>query len=121
MSSEIKPAVYRDLAHRAQGAAVTLESYYGGPNSQIVVGETVEPQPMTDQEAEQKLYDLADDLIIGKVRSHIGVARVIRNLGTKMSPSGGASLGINNAALKVEEVILQNGSRLMDSPKPSWL
>ncbi|MBI4091817.1 MAG: hypothetical protein HY427_01280 [Candidatus Levybacteria bacterium] len=119
MSLEKNPAIYRDQAHRAQGAAITLESYYGGPHSQIAVGEVVEPQLMTDQEAEQKLLVLAGKIRSGEVKSHIDVARVIRSLGNKMSPTGGgASLGINDAALKVEEAIIRHESRLTDSPRP---
>jgi len=72
---------------------------------------------MTVQEAEQKLIKLAEDLISGRVTSNIGVTRVIRSLGAKMSPVGGVSTGINNVALRVEEAIIHYKSGLTDSPK----
>lgn len=111
------PDLYQSRARRAQGAAITLESYYAGPHSKIVVGEAVESQPMTDQEAEQRLLNLAAQIVSGEVKSHVDVARVIRSLSTKLSPAGGVSLGINNAALKVEENVLHYESRLTDSPE----
>lgn len=111
------PILERSLEQRALGAAQTLYSYYASSHSHIILDEVLESQPMTDQEAEQKLHDLAQDLVGRRVTSHIDIARVIRSLGTKMTSSGGASDRINSAALEVEEVIIHNEARLEDSPK----
>jgi|SRR3989344_4436452 len=121
MTVDTHPGWGRLHEERSLGAAITLESYYGSSHSQIVVGNAEEVQPMTDQEAEKKLLHLAESIRSGEVSSHAVIARVIRSLGNKMTHSGGASAGINDAALRVEEAIIRNEFKLADGPKRIYL
>ena len=80
-------------------------------------GEQEEYQPLSDKEAEQKLIELADQIMDGTINSHVGVAKVVRSLGPKMGPMGSVSTEIDLAAFRVSHAILQKQSVFADQPK----
>lgn len=93
-----------------------LGIHYGKTFSKIDTGEQGEYQPLTDREAEQKLLELADNIMEGSVQSHVVIARIISSLGPKMGPMGSVSTEIDLAAFKVSHAILQKQASFSDQP-----
>lgn len=97
-------------------AGTALATHYGRTFSKIDTGEPQGYQPLTDQEAEQKLQNLADQIMDGAINSHVDVAKVVRSLGSKMGPMGSASTEIDLAAFRVSHAILQKQASFSDQP-----
>ena len=99
---------------QAISAGMAIATHYGRPFGKIDTGESVEYQPLTDRAAEQKLLDLADQIMDGTVNSHVEIAKVIRSLGSKMGPMGSVSTEIDLAAFRVSHAILQRQTSFSD-------
>lgn len=97
----------RPTIDQSINAGMAVGHHYGTPFSKIDVGEPVEPEHLSDREAEQRLLDLADHIVDGTVNSHVAVAKVVRSLGHLMGPMGSASTEIDLAAFRVSHAILQ--------------
>lgn len=87
-------------------AATAIAHHYSYPFSKIDVGEPIEPERLTDEEAAQRLLNLADRIMDGTINSHIDVAKMVRTLGHKISPMGSLSTQIDLAAFRVSHAIL---------------
>lgn len=109
MSEESEYGPYKTLLEKEIGAAISLESYYCGPHSHVTVEKNVQLAVVSNnKEAEQRLLFLAKLIDSGQVTSHSQIAIVLRSLGGRFGPSGGLTSGINSAALKVEEALLNS-------------
>ena len=97
----------RPTIDQAINAGMAIGHHYGTPFSKIDVGEPVEPEHLSDREAEQKLRELADHIMDGTVNTHVQVAKVVRSLGHLMGPMGSVSTEIDLAAFRVSHAILQ--------------
>lgn len=97
----------RPTIDQAINAGMAVAHHYGTPFSKIDVGEPIEPEHLSDREAEQRLLDLADRIMGGEVSSHTEVAKVVRTLGHKMGPMGSVSTEIDLAAFRVFHAVLQ--------------
>lgn len=114
MSTDRKTEWPRPTIDQAISTGMALATHYGRTFSQIDTGEQEEYQPITDREAEQRLLDLADQIMAGTVSSHVQIAKVIRSLGPKMGPMGSASTEIDLAAFRVSHAVLQKQTSFSD-------
>lgn len=93
---------------QAINASMMIANYYCSPTSEIDVGEeSIESNELTDDEAEQRLLELADNIMEGEIDSHIQVARTVRSLGYKIGALGSVSTEIDYAAYKVAYAVYQ--------------
>lgn len=116
MSKDRKTDWPNPTIDQAIRAGTALATHYGRTFGKIDTGEPEEYQPLTDLEAEQRLLDLAGQIMDGAVNSHIDVAKVVRSLGPKMGPMGSASTEIDLAAFRVSHAILQKQASFSDQP-----
>ncbi|OGD85557.1 hypothetical protein A3B51_00475 [Candidatus Curtissbacteria bacterium RIFCSPLOWO2_01_FULL_41_18] len=114
MSTDRKTEWPNPTIDQAISAGMALATYYGRTFGKIDTGEQEEYQPITDQEAEQRLLNLADGIMNGEVTSHRDVARVIQSLGMLMGPMGSASTEIDLAAFRVSHAVLQKQTSFSD-------
>ncbi len=101
---------------QAINASMMVGNHYGSTFSKIDVGEPVEPEDLTDREAEQRLLDLADHVMDGAVTSHVAVAKVVRSLGHKIGPMGSVSTEIDLAAYRVAHAVFQKQGSFVENP-----
>ncbi len=96
---------------RAINPSMQLEMFYGESFSKIKLAEPIEPEDMTDSEAEQRLLKLADDIMKGTINSHADIARTIRSLGPKIGgPIASVSTEVHLAAFRLSYAILRRQS-----------
>lgn len=95
-------------------AGQAIACHYGNPFSKIYVEEPIKPGLLSDQDAKQKLLDLADQIMDGAVSSHVEIARVIRTLGHKMGPMGSVTTAIDLAAFRVFHAVQQKQETFQD-------
>ena len=114
MSADRKTEWPNPTIDQAISAGMALATHYGRTFGKIDTGEQEEYQPITDREAEQKLLDLADQIMAGTVSSHVEIAKVIRSLGPKMGPMGSVSTEIDLAAFRVSHAVLQKQTSFSD-------
>ncbi len=100
---------------RALNPSAQLEMYYGESFSKIKLAAPIEPEDMTDNEAEQRLLKLADDIIKSTINSHADIARTIRSLGPRIGgPMESVSTKVHLAAFKLSYAIVRKQSSFIE-------
>lgn len=117
MSKDREPEPTPPPINRPLSAAITLESYYVGPHSQIDIDKEIETAELNNEEAVEWLHNLARHIMIRKIKTHREIAIALRFLGPKLTEDGGVTEEINLACLEVEKAIIHHNGKLK-SPKP---